>query len=122
MVVMAAAVGAAWLAAVAHESRPHIFCARHQAFEERADEPRRPSVPYVAAEVATRDAGRHARCAVIGQHRDVDSGAPAPAAPAEPAPRRALAIDQTADLPIPLLALAPKVSPPDGIGLLVSGS
>ena len=109
-VLLAFALGAAWV----HESRPHVYCASHQALEEAGSGPAVTARPYATLASAAADRA-HEACSLVGQHPD---RAPPPVLPAAALAARAgisAGADGSAGRPIDLLAVAPKTSPPRGL-------
>jgi hypothetical protein len=103
------ALVAAWLAAAVHAAEPHVYCERHQAFEEPLVAPRHPA-PWAVADAAAAGA-RHEACVLVGQVPGAEQAVALPVA--EVAAARPEGARHAAPArPIQLLAVAPKTSPP----------
>jgi hypothetical protein len=115
---LAVVLAAGWLVAAVDAGRQHHYCAGHRVFEESSassDDDAPPGAPWATLDDDTAaERGAHTACnfrihPAARSAEVVVSGASAE--PVRPPPR---GTDQTDLAPIPLLANAPKVSPPAG--------
>ena len=106
--VIVALTCASWVAAAVHEGQPHRYCERHRTLEEGSGGAGVAAEPSIQAAAGS----AHASCGLLGHHPDVSRIVAPAAADAIGVPAAAVAIDQSDKFPIPLLANAPKSSPP----------